>query len=40
MPDTLAAALELGAALTHFVAYDKNLIAAAEAHGFTVVAPT
>ncbi|MDE1675182.1 type II toxin-antitoxin system VapC family toxin [Nocardia gipuzkoensis] len=36
----VAAALELGAALTYFVAYDKNLIAAAEAHGLTVVAPT
>ncbi|RMI28369.1 PIN domain-containing protein [Nocardia stercoris] len=35
----VAAALELGAALTHFVTYDKRLAAAAEDHGLVVAAP-
>lgn len=35
----LVAALELGAALTYFVTYDKRLAAAAEEHGLTVAAP-
>ena len=35
----IATALELGAALTHFVSYDKRLAAAAEENGLTVVAP-
>ncbi|MFD6221193.1 type II toxin-antitoxin system VapC family toxin [Nocardia asteroides] len=36
----VAAALELGAALTYFVSYDKRLISAAEHHGLPVVSPT
>lgn len=35
----LAAALSLGAALTHFVSYDKRLLAAAQEHGLPVAAP-
>ncbi|GIG66516.1 type II toxin-antitoxin system VapC family toxin [Phytomonospora endophytica] len=35
----VAAALSLGAALSHFVTYDKRLAAAAADHGLTVVSP-
>lgn len=36
----VAAALELGAALEHFVTYDKRLAAAVEHHGLSVASPT
>lgn len=36
----VAAALTLGAALTHFVSYDDRQLRAAADHGLTVAAPT